>query len=222
MTYAGWQLEADEVLALPVDELALAILADVAATNEWSAYNWMIAAQERAYGQRSNVLRALAEAWGWLRANGLVARDPVQSHGDAIFVTRLGRRVLDEGVALARAMRRLALDLHPTLERKVRRQFLMGEYELAAFAATRQVEIRVRELSGLATPGSVQVVRQAFREGGPLRPAGRDSGEQNALADLFAGAMGVFKNQANDQEVHFEDPTEAAEVVLLADLLLRS
>lgn len=102
------------MLALPVDELALAILADVAATNEWSAYNWMIAAQERAYGQRSNVLRALAEAWGWLRANGLVARNPVQSHGDAIFVTRLGRRVLDEGVALARAMRRLALDLHPT------------------------------------------------------------------------------------------------------------
>jgi hypothetical protein len=29
----------------------------------------------------------------------------------------------------------------------VRRQFLMGEYDLAAFAAMREVEIRVRELA---------------------------------------------------------------------------
>ncbi len=37
--------------------------------------------------------------------------------------------------------------LHDRLEH-VKSQFLIGEYELSAFAAMREVEIRVRELSG--------------------------------------------------------------------------
>jgi hypothetical protein len=38
--------------------------------------------------------------------------------------------------------------------------------------------------------------------------------------NLFAGAIRLFKNPASHCRVDFEDPTEAVEVVLLADLLM--
>jgi hypothetical protein len=42
-----------------------------------------------------------------------------------------------------------------------------------------------------------------------------------ATRALFWGAIGVFKNPSSHRQVRFEDSIEAAEVVLLADLLLR-
>jgi hypothetical protein len=42
-----------------------------------------------------------------------------------------------------------------------------------------------------------------------------------ALMDLFKGAIGLFKNPSSHRRVDFSDATEAAEIVLLADLLLR-
>ena len=39
--------------------------------------------------------------------------------------------------------------------------------------------------------------------------------------ELFAGAIGIFKNQVSHRQVDYADATVASEVVLLADLLLR-
>ena len=74
-------------------------------------------------------------------------------------------------------------------------QFDLGQYELAAFAAMREVEIRVRELSG-ASAGDIGVplMTKAFREGGALRDQTAEGGEQTAMMNLFQGAIGVFKN----------------------------
>ena len=57
----------------------------------------------------------------------LVAHDPKQTAADAIFVTRLGHRVAETSdLTRLRVTARLAIDLHPALESKVRPQSLMA------------------------------------------------------------------------------------------------
>lgn len=61
----------------------------------------------------------------------------------------------------------------------------------------------------------------AFAPGGPMADPEVEKGEQVAAMELFKGAIGVFKNPVSHRLVDYDDPTEAAEVVLLADLLMR-
>jgi uncharacterized protein (TIGR02391 family) len=221
MVDPGWTLSADEVFSLPIDELAISLLHDVLATNEWNSSDWMLTARS-AYSARPDAVNVLSEAWGWLYAKSLVAPALEKQTLGAMFVTRRGRQAVKNGLASVRAAERLDVDLHPMLEHKVRRQYLMGEYELAAFAAIRQVEIRVRELA--RAPESllgVKLMRRAFGEDGSLRSPDLDPGEQVARMELFAGAIGLFKNPTSHREVEYGNPTEAAEVVLFADLLMR-
>jgi hypothetical protein len=68
-----------------------------------------------------------------------------------------------DGLAFVGAERRLDVDLHPRVAATVRAQILLGEYELAAFAALREVEIRVRELAEASDSDiGVKLMRQAF------------------------------------------------------------
>lgn len=90
------------------------------------------------------------------------------------------------------------------------------------FKAFREVEIRVRALLG--APDSLvgtKLMEAALGEDGPLWSEEVDRGEQVARVQLFRGAIGLIKNPASHREIHFEDPTEAAEAVFLADLLMR-
>lgn len=48
-----------------------------------------------------------------------------------------------------------------------------------------------------------------------------DAGERVGMMELFAGAIGTFKNPPSHRQVDYDDPTEASEVVVLADLLMR-
>lgn len=54
-----------------------------------------------------------------------------------------------------------------------------------------------------------------------LRDPDSEGGERQAVADLFAGGIGAYKNPAGHRTVRFDDAVEAAEVIQLADLLLR-
>jgi len=124
-----------------------------------------------------------------------------------------------------RAEARLGIEPHSRLEGRIRPQYLLGEYELAAFSAMRDVEIRVRELGQFddETLG-VNLMRTAFRASpptGPLADPAQLAAERQGTSDLFAGAIAVFKNPASHLQVNFDAPTIAAEIVLLADLLLR-
>jgi uncharacterized protein (TIGR02391 family) len=170
-------------------------------------------------------LGALTEAWDWLAARGLIAGShPRRTGWGHTFITRRGYAVLDDpnGLAHLAAESRLDVDLHERIRDRIRPQFLLGEYELAAFAALREVEIRVRELAN--APDSllgVPLMNKAFREDGPLRDPSLEGGEQEATMALFRGAIGVFKNPPSHRQVEYGDVTIASEIVLLADLLLR-
>ncbi len=217
----SWKLAEDDVLSLPIDRLALAVLRDWSETNEWNLYNWLNAAKQ-SFSSRTDVLLTLSEAENWLVAKGLLARgDPHQSSSEAGFVTRLGRRVLADGLEPLLATERLDVDLHPRLK-KVRSQFLLGEYELAAFASMREVEIRVRQLAEAEDSLiGVKLMQRSFGEGGPLANDSLDTGERIGIMNLFSGAIAVFKNPPSHRQVNYDDPTEAAEVILFAGLLLR-
>jgi len=220
-----WTLDADEVVALPVDELALLVLRDVRSNDEWHWRNWMNAVRQHAYPTRQDAQQALAEAWGWLLSRGLITIwHPTQDHREAFVISRKGCQVLEDGLPWLRAVERLDVDLVPALERTARPQFLRGDFETAAFVAMKEVEVQVRARAGLGSGPDevgVKLMTRAFRTGGALFRPELEGGESQALMNLFAGAIGLFKNPSSHRRVDFADPTEAAEIVLLADLLLR-
>lgn len=217
----AWEVDPDDVVDLPIDALALMILRDAESNREWSSYNWMNAATQ-GYGGRTPATRALAEAWGWLYSRGLVAPDLTQTASGAMFVTRAGHHALENGLDQVYAAERLQMELHPILQDRIRRLFLLGESALAAFEAMKLIEVRVRSLTGASDSLiGVKLMREAFKDGGVLRDPNMDGGEQVARMEMFSGAIGMFKNPTSHREVEFDDPTEASEVVLLADLLMR-
>jgi uncharacterized protein (TIGR02391 family) len=214
------ELSADEVQSVPIDRLAILVLKHLVDTNEWSSHNFLNSG--RNMGLPKPTLKCWSEALNWLVSKNLVARTaPNDMKADSIFVTRLGKKVLEVGLETIRATERLDVALHNRLNH-VKSQFLIGEYELAAFAAMREVEIRVRELSGAdSSLLGVNLMRRSFGEGGNLADPELDPGERVGIMELFAGAIGTFKNPPSHRQVDYADPTEASEVVLLADLLMR-
>jgi uncharacterized protein (TIGR02391 family) len=217
----AWPLEADEIVALPLDELALTVLRDACDNEEWNWGNWLLGAK-RTCQKRSDALQALGEAWGWLQSRGLITWNPDQSADKAFLISRKGDQLLREGLPWLRAVERLDVELVPALEYTVRPQFLRGDFETAAFVAMKEVEVRVRTRAGLTDSliGTL-LMQEAFKQQGPLWRAELDRGESVALMELFKGAIGLFKNPSSHRRVDFSDPTEAAEIVLLADLSLR-
>lgn len=210
---------------MPVGRLGLLVLADVDRTSSWNWRNWMLSfAADRSSAQLDAARNALAEAWGWLQARTLVSTKGSGGSYDFhdVHITRAGREALSGGLEYVRAVIRLDVVLMPELEHRVRPQFLLGEFELAAFAAMREVEIAVRDLGGFSVGHiGVDLMNQAFKPGGPLFDAELHKGESVAQMSLFAGDIGLFKNPVSHRRVDYQDPVEASGVILLADLLLR-
>lgn len=219
----------DQIRELATPELALALLQTLVKGDTINA-NSSFRGAEQAWNYNSEpdvafLLSRLSDAWAWLEAHGLIG--PAVSNTTSAWqrVTSAGRELADDTAAIAKvwASERLAGSLDPALEEKVRPVFNLGDYETACFAAMKVVEVEVRKAAALdASVLGVNLMRQAFKpDGGPLADPGADPGERVALMELFAGSIGAFKNPPSHRTVHFDDPTEAAEVVQLADLLLR-
>jgi uncharacterized protein (TIGR02391 family) len=101
--------------------------------------------------------------------------------------------------------------------------FMRGDFHTAAFQAMKAVEIAVREAAGLAASDiGTKLMRKAFdTDRGPLTDKTAELSERQALSDLFAGAIGAYKNPHSHRDVLLDDPAVAAEIVMLANYLLR-
>lgn len=204
---------------LPVDELALIVLQDL--EDEWSTQNYVLGNRMQKY-RKGGAFRAIQEALAWLYSRGLIAPNLEGTSAQAFFITRAGHDAIADGLSRVRAAHRLSDGLHSEIERRARRQFLLGEYEQAVFVSMKAIEVRIRGLSGLGDDlVGVDLMNQAFGQNGPLADTSAVSGEREGRRALFAGAYAVLRNPAGHRDVDYDDVAEAAEAVTTASLLMR-
>ena len=112
--------------------------------------------------------------------------------------------------------------LHPIIAEKVWFIFAQGSYGTAVLEAFKQVEVAVRKAGGYEeNDRGTDLIRKAFHtDTGNLSDQSRLSAVKQAMSDLFAGAIGLYKNPSSHHEVEFA-PEEAAEIIIIASHLLR-
>jgi len=170
------------------------------------------------------IVKAITESWIWLEREGMIA--PNARLGiEWNYVTKRGHRL----VALSDVSKYIKSNIiprnsiDPVLASKVLPLFIRGDYDTAVFQAFKEVEIRVRRAASLPDELlGVPLIRTAFHpENGVLSDKDRHVAERQATSDLFAGAIGLFKNPSSHRDVNWEDPIECAELIYLANHLLR-
>lgn len=171
---------------------------------------------------------ALSEAWQWLTINMLIVPAPGMNGNSGFkMLSRRGRRLAegtDEDLLRFRAAAAFPKSiLHPAIADKVWLALARGDLDEAVFAAFKAVEESVRKAAGLGpTEIGTDLMRRAFHsKSGPLTNQAQPEAEREALAHLFAGAIGSYKNPHSHRTVSLTDPRDAQEMVLLASHLLR-
>ena len=170
-----------------------------------------------------NLYQALREAWSWLEANGLIvwSDDANGPNGSRVLSRRANRLNPEELVLFKNASGLKKEHLHESIAHKVWSDFIRGNFDTAVFLSAKQVEVSVKNKSGIKDKLGVPLMREAFRKGGVLSDTSLDGGEQTARMDLFAGFIGSYKNPGSHRDVNMEDPLEAMQVVLFASHLLK-
>jgi uncharacterized protein (TIGR02391 family) len=183
---------------------------------------------QRTYPRQRQAAVALAfsEAWAWLEAQGLIVPAPDTNGRNGYRVlSRRAKRFENETefaqYAVARALPKNVL--HPRISQTAWMAFMRGEFDVAVFQAMKAVEVSVRDAAAFGNDLiGVALMRAAFSvDKGPLTDPNAERGEQVARMELFAGAIGSYKNPHSHRDVNLNDPVEAIEIVLLANHLLR-
>jgi len=113
--------------------------------------------------------------------------------------------------------------LHESIREDVWALFQRGKYDSAVFEAMKAVEVAVRDAADLAAKDiGTGLMRKAFDpDSGPLSDMTVEKAEREARSHFFTGAIGSYKNPHSHRNVDLDDPVEAAEIILLANHLLR-
>lgn len=221
--------DAEALLALEPEEFAGVLLEYLNALPErerenLNRYNYSLSHTVQEYPQQHQdaLGRALMEAWVWLEREGLIVPKPGSADWSVLSrrAQRLKTRVDVLGYRHANLLPRG--QLHTTIADKVWTTFLRGDYDTAVFQAFKEVEVAVRDASGLQDDLGVPLMRKAFHTtNGVLRDPQRAEAEREGIVALFAGAIALFKNPHSHRNVPLTDSVEAVEMIVLASHLLR-
>jgi uncharacterized protein (TIGR02391 family) len=180
-------------------------------------------------GNDPDVERATAEAWAWIERNGLILPAPgINGANGFKILSREGEKIANGEVDFSH-LRDLAnfpkAMLHPAIADQVYAALARKDLDGAVLFAFRAVEEAVRTAGNYGHgPDDLgtKLMRKAFdKDKGPLADQKQPEAEREALAHLFAGAIGSYKNPHSHRTVGLTDPKDAQEMVVLASHLLR-
>ncbi len=219
----------EDLLALPPEELAGYVLRWLihSRSSKFNRHNFAIEAGQLGYPptHQVRIQLALMEAWAHLEREVLIAPHPDDATNGWFFITRRGEQLRTENdyKSFQYASVFPKSSIHALILERAYPTFLLGDYESAVFQSFKLVEVRVREVGGYdATVLGVDLMRRAFNaQSGPLSEQSEPAAERQALQDLFAGAIGRFKNPGSHRRVSITDPAQAVELLQLASHLLR-
>jgi len=169
---------------------------------------------------------AMAEAWNWLKVHTMIVpATGTNGNNGFVVISRRGAAIQNktdfqafrEAVAFPKAL------LHESIADAVWLDLARGDLDTAVFKSFKAVEEAVRNAGGFeATDIGTALMRKAFdKTAGPLSDMNQPEAEREALAHLFAGAIGSYKNPQSHRTVSITDVREAQEMVMLASHLLR-
>jgi uncharacterized protein (TIGR02391 family) len=219
------------VLSLAVEELAPQVFKAI--TANLRLQNGMFNRQDisrlaREYPQQQDDVEiAIIEAWRWLEIHMFILPAPGSNGQNGYFVPgRRGRDALADPRKITSYTKASLFPrelLYPAIVERVWAALARGEYDIAVFSAFKAVEEAVREAGGYSsTDIGTELMRKAFAaDSGPLAKQSDPKPEREALAHLFAGAIGSYKNPHSHRTVTITDASEAQEMVMLASHLLR-
>jgi uncharacterized protein (TIGR02391 family) len=168
----------------------------------------------------------MREAWAWLEGSALLIKHSGFMEPNAVrMLSRRAHQLANEPNAKkVFGARHIPKEtLHLSIREDVWALYHRGKYDTAVFEAMKAVEVAVREAAGLSAKEiGTNLMRQAFDpQSGPLSDMSAEKAEREARSALFAGAIGSYKNPHSHRNVALDDPDEAAEIIMLANHLLR-
>lgn len=218
----------ETVLDMEPEELAPFVLKHLESTDHINRYNYTLSTsgdmQEYAKKHLKDFQKRLMEAFIWLEREMFIAPEP-DNTGEWRFITRRGEKVLqnEDFPAYSQGSLLPSENLHPILVRKVKPLFLRGDYDTAIFQAFKAVEVQVRKVGGYTKSDiGVTLMRKAFHpQTGKLSNTHSEMSEKQAMSDLFAGTIGLFKNPVSHRNIDDISPEEAADYIKVANCLLK-
>lgn len=232
--------DVEALLALSPEETAQAVLTSASSMAQNGLFSSMgVIGDEAIFGagfhggrpqypraRQTEIQESLGVAWLWLEINMLIMPAPGPNGVNGFRVlTRRGRALLADPDAFESFRQAAAFPkalLHPSIADAVWLDLARGDFQVGVFRAFRAVEEAVRAAGDFAAADvGVDLMRRAFNpNNGPLTKETDPTAEREALAALFAGAIGSYKNP-HSQTVEITDARDAQEMVLLASHLLR-
>jgi uncharacterized protein (TIGR02391 family) len=234
----GWT--PPEIAALPEQELERAILNAMVEREKDPTGGWLdttrpggeIIDHAALHGQfaypklreiTQQIDRKFRSAIAALEGQGLIEAPP--DNPSFRRLTPEGRQAANNPVSLETARVRNLLKpemLHEKLRGKPYSDFANGEPNSAILEAFKIIEIEVKTAASLPNAYGHNLMMEAFdATTGPLADQAETAPARRALAQLFAGAMGRFRNPSAHTNRAFPDLNEAIEELVLASRLLR-